>query len=61
MQSLTVFPKSGSSQQIRYCLKQYYGLNNKQINAILSLPSRWITIYKNYPMCVLYEKGAFVI
>jgi len=61
MQSLTVFPKSGSTQQIRYCLKQYYGLNNSQIENILNLPSRWITIYKNYPMCVLYEGGAFIL
>jgi hypothetical protein len=61
MQSLTVFPKSGSTQQIRYCLKQYYGLNNKQINEIISLPSRWVTIYKDYPMSVLYDKGAFIL
>lgn len=61
MQSLTVFPKSGSVQQIRYCLKQYFGLNNKQIDEIVALPSRWVTIHKNYPMCVLYDKGAYVL
>lgn len=61
MQHLTVFPKSGSSQQIKYCLKQYYGLDNKQIDQILNLPSRWVTISKNYPMCVLHEKGVFLI
>lgn len=61
MQSLTVFPKSGSVQQIRYVLKNYFGLNNKQIEEIVTLPSRWVTIYKNYPMSVLYEKGAFLL
>lgn len=61
MQSLTVFPKSGSSQQIRYCLKQYYGLNNKQMDQILSLPSRWITVLRNFPQCVLHERGAFIL
>lgn len=61
MQSLTVFPKSGSVQQIRYCLKQYFGLNNKQIDEIINLPSRWVTVYKNYPMCVLYDKGAYIL
>lgn len=61
MHSLTVFPKSGSTQQIRYCLKQYFGLNNKQIDEIISLPSRWVTINKNYPMCVLYDKGAYIL
>lgn len=61
MQSLTVFPQSGSSQQIRYCLKQYYGLNNKQIDQILAIPSRWITVSRHYPMFILHEKGAFIL
>lgn len=61
MQSLTVFPKSGSSQQIRYCLKTYFGFDNKQIDYILKIDSRWITINKNYPMNVLYEHGVFII
>jgi hypothetical protein len=61
MQQLTVFPSSGSAYQIRYCLKQYYGLDNKQIEAILKLPSRWVTISKTYPMCVLYEHGVYLL
>jgi hypothetical protein len=61
MQVLTVFPKSGSVQQIKYVLKTYFGLDNKQMNYIVSLPSRWVTIYKNYPMCVLYEGGCFIL
>lgn len=61
MQSLTVFPKSGAAQQIRYALKTYYGINNKQIDDILALRSRWIMINKNYPMNVIYEHGVFII
>lgn len=61
MQMLTVFPKSGSSQQIRYALKQYYGLTNKQIEHILGLKSRWVTISKSYPNYVLYENGCFIL
>lgn len=61
LQSLTVFPKSGSSQQIRYALKTYFGLNNKQIDEILELPSRWVTIFKTYPQTVLYESGAYIL
>jgi Cdc6-like AAA superfamily ATPase len=60
-QVLTVFPKSGSSQQIKYVLKTYFGLTAQQIDEIISLPSRWVTIYKNYPMCVIYESGAFLL
>lgn len=59
--SLTVFPKSGSSQQIRYTLKTYFGLDNKQIDYILKINSRWVTINRHYPMTVIYEKGVFII
>lgn len=59
--SMTFFPKSGSSQQIRYALKTYFGLNNKQIDELLALPSRWVTISKQYPMFVLHEKGGFIL
>ncbi len=61
LHTLTIFPKSGSAQQIRYALKTYFGLNNKQVDIILKLPSRWVTISKSYPMYVLFEKGAFIL
>jgi hypothetical protein len=59
--SLTVFPKSGSVQQISYVLKQYFGLDKKQIEKIIKLPSRWVTIHKNYPMYVIYEHGVYLL
>lgn len=59
--SLTVFPKSGSAYGIKYVLKNYIGLSNDQIEEILSLPSRWVTIGKNYPQYVFYEKGAYLV
>lgn len=58
---LTVFPKSGSAQQIKYALKTYWGLTNKQMDTILAIKSRWIRISKNYPQYVLYEGGAFIL
>lgn len=61
MNMLTVFPKSGSAQQIRYVLKTYWGLNNKQIDDILKINSRWIRISKNYPQYVLYDEGARIL
>lgn len=61
LQNLTIFPKSGSSQQIRYALKTYFGLNNKQIDTILSLNSRWVRISKSYPMYVLHENGSYIL
>lgn len=60
LQALTIFPKSGSSQQISYALKNYFGFNKQQIEKILNLPSRWVTVYKTYPQCVVYEKGCYI-
>ena len=61
MQSFTFFPKSGSSYQIKYALKQYFGLNKKQIDRILGLKSRWVTVLKNYPMTVVYKHGVYIL
>jgi hypothetical protein len=61
LKSLTVFPKAGSAYQIRYALKNYFGLSKKQIDEILRIKSRWVTIYKTYPMTILYENGAYIL
>lgn len=61
IQSFTFFPKSGTSQQISYCLKNYFGLDAKKIREILSIDSRWVTIYKNYPMYVIYDSGVYIL
>lgn len=60
LHTMTVFPKSGSAQQIRYALKTYFGFNNKQVDKILQLKSRWVQISKSYPMYVLHEQGAYI-
>lgn len=61
MQTFTFFPKSGSAYQVKYCLKNYFGMSNKQIEEILGLPSRWVTILKGYPQCVMYQHGAYLL
>jgi hypothetical protein len=58
--SITFFPKSGSVYQIKYVLKNYFGFSNDQIRMILELPSRWITLHKSSPQCVLFEKGCYI-
>lgn len=59
--TLTIFPKAGSTYGINYVLKHYLGLSKKQIEEIISLPSRWVTIGKNAPQYVLYETGAYLL
>lgn len=61
MQSFTFFPKSGSAYQIKYCLKNYFGMSNTQINRIMQLKSRWVTVKKNYPQTVMYKHGAYIL
>lgn len=58
---VTFFPKAGCSWQIERFLKTYVGLDNKQIKKVMGLPSRWITIYKNYPMYIVYQHGIYLL
>ena len=59
--SMTMFINSGNNlQNIKY-LKNYCNFNNSQINKILNLNSRWVSIYKSNPEYVIYEKGIYLI
>jgi hypothetical protein len=59
--SVTLFPAAGSTGQIEQFLKRYMSLNKKMSQRILTLPSRWITIYKRFPNFVMWEKGVFLL
>jgi hypothetical protein len=61
MNTLTIFPKSGSNYQSEYALKKYFGLSTKQIKTILNMDSRWITLFKMYPQLVLSEHRAVLL
>lgn len=60
MTSFTFFPRSGF-YQASYCLKNYFGMRKKDIDAIMLLPTRWVTLIKNYPMVLMYQHGAYQI
>jgi hypothetical protein len=59
--AITFFPSSGSTYHITRFLKMYCGLDKRNIERALRLPSRWVTIYKTYPQYVVYEKGVYLI
>lgn len=59
--SITLFPQSGSTYGATRCLKYYCGIGQKEIDKLLKLPSRWITIYKRFPMYCIYEKGIYLM
>lgn len=58
--SLTVFPKSGATNQIKYALKTHFGYSIKQIESFLKTNSRWITFYKTYPQLILTQYECFI-
>jgi hypothetical protein len=58
---ITFFIKSGSTNGINYLLKKYIGLNNKQISDIYALPSRSVSVYKNYPQMVISDKEIYIL
>jgi ABC-type dipeptide/oligopeptide/nickel transport system ATPase component len=60
-QQITFFPKGGNVRSIRYLLRDYIGLSKEQIDKILKVNSRWITMIKSYPQCIFYEKGAMLV
>lgn len=57
---MTLFPHSGSAKQLKYCLKNYAGLEDEQINRIKNLASRWVTIRLTAPIVVIHEKGCYI-
>lgn len=62
MQTMTVFPNAGSTYQIEYALRKYFGFSVKQIRTLLDIKdSRWLTIFKNYPQVILTENRAMFV
>jgi hypothetical protein len=61
MTSLTIYPHAGSTRGIRRVLEEYVGLEKHEINKLLKLPSRWVTIYMITPQYVIHERGAYVL
>jgi hypothetical protein len=59
--AIVFFPKAGNSYAINMVLSKYFGCSKDQIKKMMELPSRWVALYKNYPMFVLYEKGAYLL
>lgn len=52
--SITFFMKSG--MPVKHLLKNYLGMEEKQIKKLHELNSRWITITRGYPQIVFAEK-----
>ena len=56
-----LFPLSTSSHALSYLLKNYLGLTTQDISTITQGGSRWICLYKNFPMYYITENKAGLI
>ncbi len=61
MQSCTLFPRMLSPHHLLTFLKKYAGLEQKEIQKIRQLPTRWCTINQEWPTYCLYETGCFLL
>lgn len=59
--SITLFPNALGGRALKNLLENYLGFDKEQRKKIRTIKSRWITITKTFPMCVLYEKGAYLV
>lgn len=58
--TFTYFPR-GSNRSTNYALESYIGVDKKEIKYIKTLDTRWATIYKQYPQCVMTERELFTL
>lgn len=59
--SCTLFFHKMGLRPLKYICENYYGLDNKQIQYLRKLPSRWVTIFRSTPMIALHENGAIAL
>lgn len=53
--TVTYFPHSGSSHGIKYLMEEYCGITKEDMKKAKKSGSRWCTIFKNYPTCMMTE------
>lgn len=58
---IVLFPRSGSVNQIEYCLSKYCGLSKDQIKEFLNVPSRWCMINKTYPQYIMGKDTCYLV
>lgn len=58
--AITLFPAMTTKHSLKYLLEKYFGFDKNDINKVVNLPSRWVTIYKA-PVFTLYSKGCYLI
>lgn len=58
--TVTIYPAGLPKRNVEYYLSSYCGLDKKDIKKVKRIKSRWITIYRTFPIVIAYETGAFI-
>jgi hypothetical protein len=48
-------------RNLKYLLENYFGLLQKEIDNLKSIPSRWVTILQSYPTIAITKKSYFIL
>ena len=59
--TLVIFPNSGSAYHMRRLLRTYIGLEKAEVDKVLGLKSRWVSISREKPQYVMYEGGVYLL
>ena len=59
--SITIFPAMTTTYSLKYLLEKYFGFSKDDIKKLLSLNSRWVTIFKMPCIFVMHEDGAYLV
>ena len=51
----------GATGSTTYVLENYCGVDRRNLAKIKATKSRWATVFKNFPQCVLTEKNIFLL
>lgn len=60
-QKIIIFPQATSPHHIKRFLETYMGLNKKQVQYIMKIPTRWILFSTNFPRYMVWEKGCMIL
>ena len=61
MQWYIVFPTATARSQLTTLLSTYGGMDKKDINNLVGLPSRWVAYGRTFPQLIVYEGGAYML
>lgn len=61
LNKIVLFPGNGASYFTRYYLKNYAGLDKRQIQRMLNVPSRWVMLHMHTPRYIMFQTGGYML